>query len=158
MQLSRSSEETQNIGKQLGSLLKPGHTILLNGELGAGKTCLTQGVLWGIGGTEYARSPTFVMVAQYIGRLTLNHVDLYRLNSPEELPDLGLDEYLHSDGVTVVEWAEKAPGLSKRDHLAVQMQHVSCTERQLTLSANTPEYVNILKALRVHLPENKQSI
>ena len=81
--------------------------MLLEGELGSGKTCLTQGILWGLGGTEYARSPTFVLMAQYAARLTLYHVDLYRVESVAEAADLGLDEVVSGEGVTVIEWADR---------------------------------------------------
>ena len=147
--LSRSPEDTQGIGKTLGAHARPGHVLLLIGDLGAGKTCLTQGVLWGLGGDEYARSPTFVMAAQYTGRLTLYHMDLYRLESAGELPDLGLDEFLYGDGVSIVEWADRAPGLLPRDHLLIQIQHAGETERRLTLSASAPEYADLLSAVRL---------
>lgn len=155
VKLSRSPEDTQNIGKQLGTRLGPGHMILLNGDLGAGKTCFTQGVLWGLGGKEYARSPTFVMVVQYVGRLTLNHIDLYRVESPEELPELGLNEYLQGDGVTVVEWADRAPGLSQEDHLGIHIQYISSTERRLTLSASTTDYIDMLRAIDSEMTKAK---
>lgn len=150
--LSRSPEDTQSIGKTLGAHALPGHVLLLIGELGAGKTCLTQGVLWGLGGGEYARSPTFVMAAQYTGRLTLYHMDLYRVDSAAELTDLGLDEYLYGDGVSVVEWADRVPGLMPRDHLQIQIEHAGETERRLTLSASAPEYEDLLNAVKSDRP------
>ena len=82
--------------------------FLLTGPLGAGKTCLTQGIAWGLGVSEYARSPTFVIMTRYRGRLTLYHFDLYRINDSLEAWDLGLDEQLFGDGVSVVEWADRA--------------------------------------------------
>ena len=86
--VSGAPEHTQAIGRALGRSAEAGDVFLLVGGLGAGKTCLTQGILWGLGVDEYARSPTFVLMSQYSGRLTLYHVDLYRLDSIEEIEDL----------------------------------------------------------------------
>ena len=104
---SHCPEQTQSIGRLLGECALAGDVFLLSGELGAGKTCLTQGILWGLGGDEYARSPTFVLICEYPARLTLYHMDLYRLDSLDEIIDLGLDDYFFGEGVCVVEWAEK---------------------------------------------------
>ena len=101
-------EETQALGRILGEQAKPGDVFLLTGPLGAGKTCFTQGIAWGLGVAEYARSPTFVIMTRYRGRLTLYHFDLYRINDPLEAWDLGLDEQLFGDGACVVEWADQA--------------------------------------------------
>ena len=122
--------------------------MLLEGELGSGKTCLTQGLLWGLGGLEYARSPTFVLVSQYEGRLTLYHVDLYRLDAAGEIDDLGLDEYLFGDGVCAVEWAEKAPGIYARRHIKVELDHLDETSRRLTISTSGSRYDGAMAALK----------
>lgn len=103
-----SPEETRAVGRVLGEQSRAGDVFLLTGPLGAGKTCLTQGIAWGLGVSEYARSPTFVIMTRYRGRLTLYHFDLYRINDPLEAWDLGLDEQLFGDGVSVVEWADRA--------------------------------------------------
>ena len=84
-----SPEQTQSAGRILGAHARAGDVFLLTGELGAGKTCLTQGILWGLGGEEYARSPTFVLICEYYARLTLYHMDLYRLDSIDEVVDPG---------------------------------------------------------------------
>ena len=130
--LSRSPEHTQAIGRALGERAQAGDVFLLVGGLGAGKTCLTQGVLWGLGGDEYARSPTFVLVSQYAARLTLHHVDLYRLDSFAEVYDLELDEYFYGDGVCVIEWADKADGMFPPDSLVVRIDATGDTERRIT--------------------------
>lgn len=103
-----SPEETRAVGRVLGEQARAGDVFLLTGPLGAGKTCLTQGIAWGLGVVEYARSPTFVIMTRYRGRLTMYHFDLYRINDPLEAWDLGLDEQLFGDGVSVVEWADRA--------------------------------------------------
>ena len=139
-------ERTQAVGIAIGENARPGDLMLLEGELGAGKTCLTQGILWGLGGTEYARSPTFVLMAQYAARLTLYHVDLYRVESVAEAADLGLDEVVSSEGVTVIEWADRAGGLFKDEGLRIRLALVSETTRSLTLSATDDRYSTVVEA------------
>ncbi len=109
--VSHSPEETQKLGRRLGEIAQPGDVFLLVGDLGSGKTCLTQGIAWGLGIKEYALSPSFVIIRELYGRLPLYHIDLYRLDRIEESMDLGLDDYLYGRGVCVVEWAEKALSL-----------------------------------------------
>lgn len=105
--ISRSPEETQAIGEALGARLTPGAVVACTGELGAGKTCFLQGLARGLGVTADVTSPTFVLINQYRGRLPVYHLDAYRTGSLTELVDLGLEEMLDGDGVTVVEWADK---------------------------------------------------
>jgi tRNA threonylcarbamoyladenosine biosynthesis protein TsaE len=105
--VSRSPEETQAVGEQLGARLTAGAVVACTGELGAGKTCFLQGLARGLGVTADVTSPTFVLINQYRGRLPVYHLDAYRTGSLTELVDLGLEEMLHGDGVTVVEWADK---------------------------------------------------
>ncbi len=119
--VTHSAEETQELGKRLGALLEVGDLCLLHGTLGAGKTTLTQGIAWGAGVTGYAHSPTFVLVHEYAGRITLYHLDLYRLEESLEVQDLGLDEML-TGGACVVEWAEKAPEVFPVEHLGVEIE------------------------------------
>ena len=92
--VSLSAEETLRIGAELGERLLPGDALLLTGDLGAGKTTLTQGIAMGLGVVERPRSPTFVMATEYHGRLPLYHLDLYRVDHLGELGELGLDEYM----------------------------------------------------------------
>jgi tRNA threonylcarbamoyladenosine biosynthesis protein TsaE len=91
----------------LGALLQPGDMILMTGDLGAGKTTLTQGIGAGLGVSGVINSPTFTILKEYQGRLSLYHFDLYRIESPEEINALGFEDYFESDGVSVVEWAER---------------------------------------------------
>lgn len=101
-------EETESVGEAIGQLSRPGLIVTLSGELGAGKTRLTKGIARGLGvpRPEYVSSPTFTILKVYHGRLTLNHLDLYRLSSAEELEGAGLEDTLFSDGVSVVEWPD----------------------------------------------------
>ena len=105
--VSRSADETQALGARLGLRLGRGDVVGCIGPLGAGKTCFLQGLARGLGVTAAVTSPTFVLVNEYRGRLPVYHVDAYRTGSLSELVDLGLEEMLHGEGVTIVEWADK---------------------------------------------------
>lgn len=139
--ISRSPEETQHLGKKLGELAQAGDIFLLVGTLGAGKTCLTQGIAWGLGIEGYASSPSFVVVKEYQGRLPLYHVDLYRLDRMEEVLDLGLDDYFYGNGVCVVEWAEKGLAALPPEHLLIKLSFLSPTERRLEFEPKGERYV-----------------
>ena len=145
--ISRGPAQTQAIGKAVGTMARAGDVILLVGGLGSGKTCLTQGILWGLGVNEYARSPTFVLVSQYRGRLPLYHVDLYRLDAEAEIADLELEEYLFGDGVCVVEWAEKARGIYQSQRLLVELDILDEMTRRLTLTALGERYAELIQAV-----------
>ena len=132
--VSRSAEETLRIGTELGERLQPGDALLLTGDLGAGKTTLTQGIAAGLGVAERPRSPTFVMATEYHGRLPLYHLDLYRVHELAELGDLGLDEYLNGDGVTVVEWADRAPHAFPPHGLWIELAAANEETRDITVT------------------------
>lgn len=102
-----SSEETFELGKTLGSRAKAGEIYTLTGDLGTGKTVFAQGFAKGLGITEYVNSPTFTILQIYEdGRLPLYHFDVYRIEEPEEMEEIGYEDYFLGDGVTLVEWAE----------------------------------------------------
>ncbi len=135
---SGSADETLRIGAELGQRLQPGDALLLTGDLGAGKTTLTQGIALGLNVPERPRSPTFVMATEYEGRLPLYHLDLYRVEDLGELGELGLDEYLIGDGVTVVEWADRAPHAFPPHGLWVDLQVREEDGRDITVSCSEP--------------------
>lgn len=145
--LSRSPEETQAIGKDIGKLAEMGDLYLLIGNLGAGKTCLTQGVAWGLDVKGFISSPSFVILREYHGRLPLYHVDLYRMQSIKEIRELGLDDYLYGKGVSLVEWANRGwdyPG----DYMCIEMKIISQTERLMSFSFQGERYSAIVERLR----------
>ncbi len=108
MCISHSPAETEALGESWGRSAQPGTIIGLSGELGAGKTQLVKGLARGLGIATRVHSPTFALVNHYSGgRLPLFHLDLYRLEGPEQIAAAGLEEYLHAEGVTVIEWAER---------------------------------------------------
>lgn len=118
--------------------------MLLTGALGTGKTRFAQGVLWGLGSEEFARSPTFVLVTRYQARLTMYHMDLYRLDNVDEIYELGLEDYLANDGICVVEWANKAPDFFANWTLTVQMEHAGEDIRKIQLSDRTGKFLDAL--------------
>jgi tRNA threonylcarbamoyladenosine biosynthesis protein TsaE len=146
--VSHSPEETQKLGRRLGEIARPGDVFLLVGDLGSGKTCLTQGIAWGLGIKEYALSPSFVIIRELYGRLPLYHIDLYRLDRIEESMDLGLDDYLYGRGVCVVEWAEKALSLMPPERLLIRLDYLADTERRFRLEASGRRYSTIVSQLK----------
>lgn len=105
--ITESPEETLDWAADFAGRLQPGDVLALIGDLGAGKTCFVQGLAEGLQVTGPVSSPTFTLVNEYQGRLPLYHMDVYRLNDPEEALDFGLNEYLYGQGVTVIEWADR---------------------------------------------------
>ena len=104
---TRSEEETVHVGQRLAAMLHPGSTVLLHGDLGAGKTTLVRGIAEGLGADpDLVSSPTFVLIQEYRGRVTLYHVDLYRIEGAA-VDELGLEELADSGGVMVIEWADR---------------------------------------------------
>ncbi len=137
---THSGEETQDLGTRLGRLLSSGDIVLLFGDLGAGKTTLTQGIARGMGVNpdEYVRSPTFTLVNEYAGKFPIYHIDLYRLDSLAEIENIGLEETLFGGGVSIVEWAEKLfrspgepPGLGITQRIEVEISCLGENERRL---------------------------
>lgn len=107
--ISDGPEETRAIGRAIGAALVAGDVVCLNGDLGAGKTHLAQGIAAGAGINGPVTSPTFTLVSEYDGRLPLAHFDFYRLERADELDDIGFDEYLDGPRAVVIEWAERFP-------------------------------------------------
>jgi tRNA threonylcarbamoyladenosine biosynthesis protein TsaE len=145
---SHSPDDTLKLGAHLGKLASGGDVFLLVGSLGAGKTCLTQGIARGLGIKEHTPSPSFVLIRQLYGRLPLYHIDLYRLDRINEIADLGLDDYLYGDGVCVIEWAEKGLSLLPREHLLVEISYLGDTGRRLRLKPLGERYQKMLIGLK----------
>ena len=131
--VSTSPEATRLSGARLGARLCPGDVVAMIGELGAGKTCFVQGLVQGLGASIEATSPTFVMVNQYRGRHVVYHVDAYRAGSMTELLDLGLDEMLGGDGVTVIEWADRLLPLLPSQTITVRISGLGDEPREIVV-------------------------
>jgi tRNA threonylcarbamoyladenosine biosynthesis protein TsaE len=133
--VSSCPEDTLRIGVLLGQHLANRSVVALTGELGSGKTCLAQGIARGLGVPEdfYVTSPSYALVNEYQGRLRLFHVDLYRVQDKAELEDIGLEEIIGADGVTVIEWADKLVGLLPDERLCVSISIVNEQTRALRI-------------------------
>jgi tRNA threonylcarbamoyladenosine biosynthesis protein TsaE len=131
--VTRSAEETEAAGEQLGRTLGPGDVVALTGELGAGKTCFIQGLARGLGVATRPTSPTFVLINEYRGRLPVHHVDAYRTRSLAELEDLGLSELFDGEGVTVVEWADRLEPLLPPRTIRVHLDGVGDEPRRIAI-------------------------
>jgi tRNA threonylcarbamoyladenosine biosynthesis protein TsaE len=129
-----SADETVELGAVLASRLKPGDAIGLIGDLGAGKTHFVHGLARGFGIEGYVTSPSFTIVNIYNGpEVTLNHIDLYRLGDHRELAELGLEEYIYADAVSVIEWAERAPEYLEDMRFIVRIEHINENERLIEI-------------------------
>jgi tRNA threonylcarbamoyladenosine biosynthesis protein TsaE len=162
--ISHSSAQTQRLGMRLGELLQGGELLLLEGQLGTGKTTFTQGLAAGMGISEVVSSPTFTLLKEYPGQPrpapampagqparargpALFHFDLYRLDEPDEIIDLGFEDYFYNggSGVCVVEWADKAGELWPAERLRIHMKIMSETKRGLLFTATGARYCELLK-------------
>lgn len=149
--VTNNEQETIEFAKKLTKYLKPGMTILLEGDLGAGKTTFTKGIGEGLGVKRMIKSPTYTIVREYQdGKYPLYHVDLYRLTE-NEVPELGLDEYFAGEGISVVEW----PSISPEDLPAERLEIELMTDlndpkkRRIQLNAVGKEYENLVNHLNL---------
>jgi tRNA threonylcarbamoyladenosine biosynthesis protein TsaE len=145
---SGGEEETRAIGARLGKSLRKGDVLLLSGDLGTGKTCLTQGIGRGLGCEGTVNSPSFVLMNEYNGRERLFHADLYRIEDVEDLDELGLWDYAEQ-GVLVIEWPERGAELLPGDGLVVELRYGDMErQRRLKFEPRGPRGEEILAALR----------
>lgn len=133
--ITKSTEETIQLGKKIGAFLLPNDVIALVGPLGAGKTTLIQGIAEGMGVNDYVTSPTFIIINEYQGRMPFYHIDLYRLEDLSEIEDLGIEEYFDRGGVCVIEWAEKLKELTPQRAERIELSVVSENERKICVSS-----------------------
>ncbi len=122
---SHSANETKTLGEQMGQSLRAGDIVCLYGELGSGKTVFTKGLATGlgVGSGEMVRSPSFVLIHRYEGHVPVYHVDLFRLDAPTDLEDVGLRDLLDGEGVVIIEWADKLDALLPEQRLDVTLEH-----------------------------------
>ncbi|WAA12568.1 tRNA (adenosine(37)-N6)-threonylcarbamoyltransferase complex ATPase subunit type 1 TsaE [Fervidibacillus halotolerans] len=131
-------EETKHLAKSLAFYLQSGDVIALEGDLGAGKTSFTKGLAEGLDIHQNVNSPTFTIIKEYMGRLPLYHMDVYRLDDSEE--DLGFDEYFHGDGITVVEWAHKIQEQLPEERLTIEFYTEGEFQRRIVFSPSGKRY------------------
>ncbi len=134
---SSSAKETIELGRKIGRTLKAGTVVAFCGELGSGKTTMIKGIALGLGvkNQREVKSPTFVILHIYNGRLSLYHFDLYRMENVSDLDSLGMDEFLSDPkAVTVIEWAERLPKLSKQADIKIELKRSDQDSRVIQLS------------------------
>lgn len=145
---TKSEEDTKKLAQTLAELLEPGMTVLLEGQLGAGKTTFTKGIAEEIGIDRAIKSPTYTLIKEYSeGRMPLYHMDLYRMEEAEE-EDLGLDEYFYSEGISIVEWGSFMQDDLPNDYLLVTFNRgKQLNEREIELKAVGERYEKLLERL-----------
>lgn len=144
-----SPEETESFGYAIGKLLRGGEVLALIGELGTGKTALVRGIVAGLGTPAASvTSPTYLIVHEYQGRLPLIHMDLYRLQRPEEAESIGLADYLTDDAVVAIEWADRVPQLLPEDRLEVRFAHRTRTTREARVEARGSRSRSLLAQIK----------
>jgi len=146
---SKSPEQTLYWGKRLGELLERGDVVSLTGDLGAGKTTLTQGISDGLGVGEdcYVTSPTFTIINEYMGRVPVYHLDFYRIDLLSEVENLGLEEYFQGNGVALIEWAEKIKTFLPENYLMVFLEYVDDSVRKISMKGIGKRYRDVLKEI-----------
>lgn len=143
-----SPQQTEALGRALGALLRAGDVVALSGELGAGKTIFTRGIAEGAGATGHIASPTFTFIREYHGPVTMFHADLYRLEEPAQLEDIGLDEILDAGGIVVIEWAEKARALLPAEYLWAELRFTEQDDaREIEFMPRGPRYAGMVRQL-----------
>ncbi|MFC1825339.1 tRNA (adenosine(37)-N6)-threonylcarbamoyltransferase complex ATPase subunit type 1 TsaE [Thermodesulfobacteriota bacterium] len=149
--LSESNLETIRLGKKIGSFLKDGDVIALSGDLGSGKTWFTKGLARGIGieSQTIISSPSFTLVNQYNGRFTLYHMDLYRLESFADILAAGLEEYLHNEGIVVIEWADRWPETQLHPLLKLNFTIIDEHRRGVTLTGIPSRACDIIDSIEL---------
>jgi tRNA threonylcarbamoyladenosine biosynthesis protein TsaE len=145
---SHSPHETKSWGRRLASILEGGELLGLIGDLGAGKTCFIKGLARGLSlREEDILSPTFTMIQEHHGRFPLYHIDLYRLEEAT-LDDLGLREYLFSEGVAAVDWFERLRGGAEMEYLSVRISYAGANLRRIEFSAGDSRHAQIISKLK----------
>ena len=145
--MTGSADETRAVGEALGRALLGGEIVLLIGQLGAGKTTLTQGLAVGLGIDGYTKSPSFVLMNEYRGRVPLYHLDLFRIETPEEVWDLGIEEYIGGAGVVAVEWADRARAAFPEEAVEVEIEVTGEDRRRIVVTATgEPEIEAVTRA------------
>lgn len=141
--------ETEAFGYAIGQLLRGGEVLALIGELGVGKTALVRGIASGLGvPVASVSSPTFLLVHEYHGHLPVIHIDLYRLQKPEETESIGLSDYLTDDVVVAIEWADRFPQLLPEDRLDVTLAHRTKTTRRMLVEARGSRSRSLLTRIK----------
>jgi len=145
--ITKSPEETKNLGKEISKIIKPGDLLAFYGELGAGKTCFIQGISLGLEVKDYVTSPSFTIINEYQGKIPIYHFDLFRFDNAEEILELGYEEYFYGEGLIVIEWAEKIERFLPKEHLKIDIKFKDCYERTISFISQGDRFDKFLKEL-----------
>lgn len=147
--LSKTEKETFRIGKKISKILKPGNIVCLFGDLGSGKTVLTKGIAQGLGiAPEDIHSPTFTLMNIYFSKkVVVYHFDLYRIENPKELMQVGYEDFFYGTGITVVEWADRLGMLLPKERVSVEIRHRSKKERMLYVEGHEKGFKDCARQL-----------
>jgi tRNA threonylcarbamoyladenosine biosynthesis protein TsaE len=143
VKVTRSEEETRKVGKAVGKNLLPGDIICLIGELGSGKTTITQGIAQGLGVRGSVVSASFKLINEYKGRIPVYHFDLFRLDKLSEVEELGYREYFYDQGVTIIEWAEKIKPLWPEQRMEIELKIISENNREIRITNLIGREINL---------------
>lgn len=138
--------KTKEIGYKLGKLLTPGSVICLIGDLGAGKTTMTQSLAKALEVDDYITSPTFTIVNEYEGKMPLYHFDVYRIGSSDEMYDIGYEEYINGEGVCIIEWANLIEDILPDEYLYIELKYKDMS-REMILNPVGEKYEKIVEEL-----------
>lgn len=141
-------KDTEKIGKIIACCLEKGSVLCLDGDLGAGKTTLTQFIAKEFGVSEYITSPTFTIIKEYEGRLPFYHMDVYRIDSEDDMYDLGYDEYIYSEGVTIIEWSHKIKGILPDERISIEIQRIDDSGRIMIIGGRGSAYDKLAEELK----------
>jgi tRNA threonylcarbamoyladenosine biosynthesis protein TsaE len=152
--ITESDQGTIQLGKNLGTFLREGDVVALVGELGSGKTWMTKGITSGLGvdPRTVVTSPSFSLVNEYQGRVTVFHMDVYRLDKFSDVLAAGLEEYLHSGGVVVLEWANRWPEILPKWTITVELQILDAHRRKITLTSKHPRGAEVIREIKSNCP------
>jgi len=141
-------KDTEQVGKIIARCLEAGTVLCLDGDLGVGKTAITQFIAREFGVEDYITSPTFTIIKEYEGRLPFYHMDVYRIDSEEDMYDLGYEEYIYSEGVTIIEWSNKIEDILPDERINIEIQRLNDTSRTMTIDGRGRVFEKIAEELK----------
>ncbi len=141
-------KDTEQVGKIIARCLEGGAVLCLDGDLGVGKTAITQFIAREFGVEDYITSPTFTIIKEYEGRLPFYHMDVYRIDSEEDMYDLGYEEYIYSHGVTIIEWSNKIEDILPDERINIKIQRLNDTSRIMTIDGRGRVFEKIAEELK----------
>lgn len=140
--------DTKKLGKIIAKCIEKGTVICLDGDLGVGKTSLTQFIAKEFGVKEYIVSPTFTIIKEYNGKFPFYHMDVYRIESEDDMYDLGYDEYIYSEGVTIIEWSHLIEGILPEERVNIEIIRIDDDKREIYIEGKGVVYERLVKELK----------